>query len=116
MFRQGWTVALLLVTAFVSLTLTIVLPGCSKQTSLSNADAHTPKIGTGGKTTVTTQAIAAGPNSKAPPREIDVGLGSGVKLEMVLISAGEFMMGSPDSAKSARDDEKPQHRVRITKR
>ena len=32
---------------------------------------------------------------------------------MVLIREGEFMMGSPDSDKDA--DEKPQHRVRITK-
>ena len=34
---------------------------------------------------------------------------------MVLIPAGEFMMGSPDSDKDAIDWEKPQHRVRITK-
>ena len=42
-------------------------------------------------------------------------LGGGVKLEMVLIPAGEFLMGSPDSDKDAATDEKPQHRVRITK-
>ena len=42
-------------------------------------------------------------------------LGSGVKLEMVLIPAGEFLMGSPDSDNDASSDEKPQHRVRITK-
>ena len=42
-------------------------------------------------------------------------LGGGVKLEMVLIPAGEFMMGSPDSDKDACGGEKPQHRVRITK-
>ena len=49
------------------------------------------------------------------PREIAVDLGKGVKLEMVLIPAGEFLMGSPDSDKDAYPDEKPQHRVRITK-
>jgi formylglycine-generating enzyme required for sulfatase activity len=44
-----------------------------------------------------------------------VDLGNGVKLEMVLIPAGEFMMGSPGSDRSAASSEKPQHRVRITR-
>ena len=57
----------------------------------------------------------AGGKAKNPPKEITVDLGGGVKLEMVLISAGEFMMGSPDSDKDAFKWEKPQHRVRITK-
>ena len=35
-------------------------------------------------------------------------------MKLVLIPAGEFLMGSPDSDKDAYDDEKPQHRVRIT--
>ena len=52
---------------------------------------------------------------KQPPKELTVDLGKGVKLEMVLIPAGEFLMGSPDSDKDASTDEKPQHRVRITK-
>ncbi len=49
------------------------------------------------------------------PKELAVDVGGGVKLEMVLIPAGEFMMGSPDSDKDTHADEKPQHRVRITK-
>ena len=49
------------------------------------------------------------------PKELSVDLGKGIKLEMVLVPAGEFMMGSPDSDKSGRGDERPQHRVRITK-
>ena len=57
--------------------------------------------------------IAARPT--LPGKEIAVDLGDGVKLEMVLIPAGEFLMGSPNSDKNAGADEKPQHRVRITK-
>ena len=34
---------------------------------------------------------------------------------LVRIEPGEFMMGSPDSDKDAEDDEKPRHRVRITR-
>ncbi len=53
--------------------------------------------------------------TKSPPKELTVDLGKGVKLEMVLIPAGEFLMGKPDSDKLAESWEKPQHRVRITK-
>ncbi len=57
----------------------------------------------------------AGSKTKEPPKELSVDLGKGIKLEMVLIPAGEFLMGSPDSDKDAFEWEKPQHRVRITK-
>ena len=85
MFRQVSTVALVVLVAVGSLAV---------------ATAAEPK--TDGKT-------------KSPPKELTVDLGKGVKLEMVLIPAGEFLMGSPDSDKDADADEKPQHRVRITK-
>jgi len=39
--------------------------------------------------------------TKEPPKGITVDLGKGVKLELVLIPAGEFLMGSPDSDKAA---------------
>jgi formylglycine-generating enzyme required for sulfatase activity len=57
----------------------------------------------------------AGSKMTSPPKELTVDLGKGVKLEMVLIPAGEFLMGSPDSDKDGAYWEKPQHRVRITK-
>lgn len=37
-----------------------------------------------------------------------------IGMRLVAISAGEFRMGSPDSDKDGSEDEKPQHRVRIT--
>lgn len=37
-----------------------------------------------------------------------------VGMKLVLIPAGEFLMGSPDSDKDAEGDEKPQHRVKIS--
>ena len=38
-----------------------------------------------------------------------------IGMRLTLIPAGEFLMGSPDSDKDAAADEKPRHRVRITR-
>jgi formylglycine-generating enzyme required for sulfatase activity len=38
-----------------------------------------------------------------------------IGMKLVLIPAGEFLMGSPDSDEDAYSNEKPQHRVRITR-
>jgi formylglycine-generating enzyme required for sulfatase activity len=53
--------------------------------------------------------------AERPLEELAVDLGGGVQLEMVLIPAGQFLMGSADSDKDARGAERPQHPVRITK-
>ena len=42
-------------------------------------------------------------------------LGDGVVMKLALIPPGTFLMGSPDSDSLAAADEKPQHRVTITK-
>jgi formylglycine-generating enzyme required for sulfatase activity len=63
----------------------------------------------------TTQETVVGSKTEALRREIAADLGNRVKLELVLIPAGEFLMGSPGSDGVASGDEKPQHRVRITK-
>jgi len=62
-----------------------------------------------------TMAGTAFSETKEPPKKLEVDLGGGVKMELILIPAGEFLMGSPDSDKDAMPSEKPQHRVRITK-
>jgi formylglycine-generating enzyme required for sulfatase activity len=86
MFRQVSKAALVVMVAIGSLTL---------------ATAEEPK--------------AAGGKTKESPKKLAVDLGKGVKLELVLIPAGKFLMGSPDSVMDAGADEKPQHPVRITK-
>jgi eukaryotic-like serine/threonine-protein kinase len=40
-------------------------------------------------------------------------IGNGVKLDMVLIKGGSFLMGSPENEKGREDDEGPQHTVTI---
>jgi formylglycine-generating enzyme required for sulfatase activity len=42
-------------------------------------------------------------------------LGNGQKLELVLIPAGEFVMGSPATEKDRLDDEGPQRRITISR-
>jgi formylglycine-generating enzyme required for sulfatase activity len=54
------------------------------------------------------------PALRAKPPEPSV-LTSSIGARLRLIPAGEFMMGSPDTDKTAYGDEQPQHRVRITR-
>ncbi len=50
-------------------------------------------------------------DSRIPVKQFTNSIG----MKLVLIPAGEFLMGSPDSDKDAVGNEKPQHRVRITR-
>ncbi len=79
-----------------------------------------------------TMAGTAFSETKEPPKKLVADLGGGVKMELVLIPAGEFKMGSSESAEATAaffnktygedlvnadwfTDQHPQHRVRITK-
>jgi formylglycine-generating enzyme required for sulfatase activity len=46
---------------------------------------------------------------------VDMETTNRIGMKMVLIPPGDFTMGSPDSDSAARDNEKPQHLVKITK-
>src|SRR5687768_3134624 len=66
-------------------------------------------------------ALLAGCRRQAPAPEgpaeeaLPATLTNSIGMKLALIPAGEFLMGSPDSDPAARDDERPQHRVRITR-
>jgi formylglycine-generating enzyme required for sulfatase activity len=54
------------------------------------------------------------PRPTPPPAESKT-ITNTIGMKLVLIPAGEFLMGSPDSDKDALDREKPQHRVQIAR-
>ena len=49
------------------------------------------------------------------PMVMEEDMGNGVKIKLVLIPAGSFMMGSPETEKERSAEEGPQHKVEITK-
>ena len=59
----------------------------------------------------TPQKSSAGGKTESTPKELVVDLGGGVRMEMVLVPAGQFMMGDD---KSEYRWEKPVHKVNIT--
>ena len=96
-------------------------PVASYQTTWDQPRASIRTSSTDGGNGLASTATGENPG-KAPQearaggkKELTVDLGDGVKLEMVLIPAGEFLMGAPESDNDAESHEKPQHRVRITK-
>jgi formylglycine-generating enzyme required for sulfatase activity len=84
----------------------------SQDQAVGKYDLTVSAQGPDGQTAKTTFVVTV---TRPLKKKIAVDLGGGVKLEMVLIPAGEFLMGSPDSDKNVQVNEKPQHRVRITK-
>ena len=58
--------------------------------------------------------ITPSTRSPAPPTALEPSFTNSIGMEFVLIPAGTFRMGSPDSDAEAFDDEKPPHRVTIS--
>ncbi len=61
------------------------------------------------------ESTSSGGTTKGLPKALVVDLGGGVKMDFVLIPAGSFMMGSPVAGRDVFSDERPPHRVRITR-
>ena len=77
------------------------IAGCSKKKAPQTKDEPTAgKVGSAPK--------------ESSGKEAVIDLGKGIKLEMVLISAGEFKMGSP-MTEQGRSDNETQHEVTLTK-
>ena len=53
--------------------------------------------------------------SSQPAKELTLDLGNKVTMKLVQITAGKFMMGSPDGEKDRSKDESPQREVTISK-
>jgi formylglycine-generating enzyme required for sulfatase activity len=64
---------------------------------------------------VVSQEPAPPPNTKTDLVSNPETLVNTVGMKLKLIPAGTFMMGSPDNALESKDDERPLHRVRITR-
>lgn len=79
-----------------------------------------PRVASSGEVPGTAQeshATRKEPATKLPPAPSGSlpTMENSIKMRLVQIPAGEFLMGSPDSDSEASSDEKPQHRVRITR-
>jgi formylglycine-generating enzyme required for sulfatase activity len=82
-------------------------PSVEAPTPRAKTSAETPALDT---STETAAGRPRGPGDADMPKLLTNSIG----MKLVLIPAGEFQMGSPESEEGRRDNEGPQHRVEIT--
>jgi formylglycine-generating enzyme required for sulfatase activity len=95
----------------------------SAATALVQAPPTTAAPSTANLPTTTAAVVVSPPSAPVQPppapaaqgNTLSLDIGKGVTMKLVLIPAGKFMMGSPDSEQGRRGDEGPQHEVIITK-
>jgi formylglycine-generating enzyme required for sulfatase activity len=86
-----------------------------------NCGRENTPVTTEGKTSLLKDTPVTTPGQSSPTLEtitletLTLDLGRGVKMELVRIPAGEFLMGSPEDEGTRDVDEGPHHRVRISK-
>ncbi|MDA0833886.1 MAG: formylglycine-generating enzyme family protein [Planctomycetota bacterium] len=121
--EYGKLVAILCVAFFGMAAASFLLPWQKMFNSKSDPSHQMVEIGRGinNGPLVANRDDNAGPLNQAKASDLPAEEGSdalitnSIGMKLVLIPAGEFMMGSPDSFKDAEQRERPQHKVRFTK-
>jgi len=94
----------------IVLLLLFAMVGCGSGSQPAKPSAKTPAARPPGR-------YPAAVKKHMTPDQLALGnpIVNSIGMLLVPIPPGQFQMGSPDSDKNARDDEKPQHLVKITK-
>jgi formylglycine-generating enzyme required for sulfatase activity len=97
----------------------------AKETARAEASKGGSSVGGGSRSGPAGPALAIAPFDAAQARQhqetwagylgTPVELVNSIGMKLMLIPAGEFLMGAPASERGARTEERPQHRVCITK-
>jgi formylglycine-generating enzyme required for sulfatase activity/serine/threonine protein kinase len=115
--RRWWAAAGVLLLGLVVVWAVVVFTNKTHDAVIETGDQkrnrarHEPRV---------TPGAGAGASARAQEKsdagvQAETTIVNSIGMRFTLIPPGEFVMGSPDSDVKARDHEKPQHRVRISK-
>jgi formylglycine-generating enzyme required for sulfatase activity len=113
-FRKGWFVGLVALAAILAGLLAVIAIPRLLPTS-ERAPQTSPEIVAKDTNRDLPKKSEPGPPVGKPREEPPKSITSKAGVKLVLIPAGQFEMGSPDSHQDAQGDEKPRHPVRITR-